>query len=218
MFETLFRDDELHEEIDQVVDRLDTLEADITALDTETPSPTATTSVESPANDPNAQYTTLREQIAGLRMAVNQEIQASGGLPQSIFPDEEAVAQRCYEFAQGVEGMFVYAAANDFGRPFAVVPSGKDARFPMRELADALYDRKWEPTHRDLRQFHHDTKRAVTGIHMGLPAVVTEDSVRYDLVAPTRSTDADFLTMREPIGLVEWIVNEPNTENWMVEY
>lgn len=243
MLDTLFRDDDLHEKLESLGDQLSSFDARLTALEEEMEQAGSEDGAESGAvpsrapevhEDPNAAFHTLVGQQRDLRRAVGQR--GPGGLQQYL-PDEASIAAACQSVNEGIGGAFIFAYANEFGRPAVFLPSGREPKVALTAVLDAIYEQKWDATDLDLRRARRDILDiGGSGIHKALPAVVSarhdrqddeaEEVVsvdggmaaRYDISPPAQSNEYNWLTIREPVGLLAYIANGDQTDDLTVGY
>lgn len=147
---------------------------------------------------------TLRKQ-ADLRRRGYETLEENGEFPPL---DVDAIAGVCRERADGFDGRLLFFGASDFGHPAVFVPRGTDARADKVAVLDELHAEsgKWQGTHEALRTVRTAVLEADPHLHKGFAALVSDGDVAYDLDAGT-SDEYNFVTIRQVVGLVDWLTN-----------
>lgn len=236
MIESLFRDDDLHDKLESLADQMGDFErrlADLERGDAQSGAESGAVPSQGKEvhQDPNSAFHSLMRQQRDLRQAVAQR-----GL-RAYLPDEEMIAEVCRDYNQQFDGAFIFAYGNEFGRPAVFLPSGREAKVTLTAVLDAVYEHKWDATDRDLRRARRDIlDLAGDAIHKSMPAVVSAAheveepaeeerisldggmAVRYDITPSVQSNEYNWLTIREPVGLLAYVANSDQTSGLTVRY
>jgi hypothetical protein len=156
------------------------------------------------ADDRNERYRLLRAEMTRLRAAVVEDVRAAEG-PTDDFFRGTAVAETVRDLAGRVDGDLVVFLANDFGYPLGLRPDGT----PLdrgNELREAILERKYDDDHEDLATLRADLLAAHPRVHKAIVAAFDDDGVRYYLPPGDRESTR-FLTVREMVGLVDYVTN-----------
>lgn len=160
------------------------------------------------ASDANERYRLLRGEAKRLRqVAGNRD-----------FRQSEDVHEILREANDGLEGSLVAFCANDFGWPVAFRPEGTDPGHQdmvRQRILEGKYadDRDLQ----DLQDIQRQLMQADSRIHKVLVAEVEADDARYFLPEGKNETST-FLTVREPLGLIDWTTHSRHASNFQVEY
>lgn len=155
--------------------------------------------------DLNKKYSLLRDEMARLRNEATRRDRF----------DRAKVAQTIQELDGQVEGQLVVFAANDFGLPVAFRPMNLD-RDVQEEARQALLNHKYD-RHGDLDEIRRRLLAAHPAIHKAIIAEYSQDSIRYHLPEGS-STNTNFLTVREMVGLIDWTTNSLQKEGLTETY
>lgn len=143
---------------------------------------------------------------------------------EDAFPplDTDAISEVCREHAGRYDGRLLFFGASDFGYPAAFVPGDGAAsgdRADGAAVLDRLHDAdgKWQGSHEGLREVRDAAFAADPGLHKGFAALVSDDGVEYDL---ERGVDEayNFVTIRQVVGLVDWLTNSFQADALTVRY
>lgn len=146
--------------------------------------------------DPNERYRELLGEQIELRSQHSPDVDIEGV--------KAVLRERQDEF----DGYLVVLVANDFGKPVAFLPEAAgDYSTVLNAVLDEIHEEKWSAEHDGLRAVRNQLFEAVDSLHKVLPALYFEDgSAEYD-IAPGRDQAYNFVTIRQVVGLVDWIAN-----------
>lgn len=155
--------------------------------------------------DVNQKYRLLREEVTQLRQQAQDK----------RFTDNDEVMELLREQNAKFEGELLVFAANDFGYPVALRPAGTslDVQEAVRE--EILQEKyKDNPELDTVRQQLLD---ADARIHKAL--VVHHDGGSIDYHLPGgRNENTNFLTVREAVGLVDYVTNSAQRDGLSKQY
>lgn len=155
--------------------------------------------------DVNRKYRLLREEVTRLRQEAEDK----------RFTDNDAVLELLQEQNEKFAGELLVFAANDFGYPVALRPTGTDI-----ELQEAVREEILQEKYKDSPEL--DTVRqqlldADERIHKAL--VVHHDGGSIDYHLPGgRNENTNFLTVREAVGLVDYVTNSAQRDGLSKRY
>lgn len=131
--------------------------------------------------------------------------------------DVEAIGDVLATEGAEFDGDLVVVAASDFGHPAAFVPEGPEPAVALNRLLAELHREagKWSEDE-SLQGVRTAVRDAEPNVHKVLPALLAED-VRYDLPSGTDSR-ANFVTIRQVVGLVDWVANSYQAGRLTVRY
>lgn len=134
------------------------------------------------------------------------------------FRDNEEIHGILREWNAEVEGVLLAFLANDFGWPVAFRPEGTDAAI-QDEVRRTILDGKYSPQPEDaaLEEIQTQLLDADERVHKGLVAVVDGEGVDYFLPEGKQEASS-FLTVREPLGLIDWTTNSSGAEGFQRTY
>lgn len=157
-------------------------------------------------DDRNERYRLLRREIKRLR----------GEAESGDFFDREAVAGTVATLADEVEGSLLTFVANDFGLPVAYRPAGTDAERQDR-VRRAILAGKYDGSNEDLDALRRRLLDAHPGVHKSIVAVIEGEDVRYHLPEGS-NPETNFVTVREMVGLVDYVTNSAQDEGLSETY
>lgn len=163
----------------------------------------------------NEQYLTTLHQQADLRGRGYEALDAADGPPLDL----TALAATCRQYADRFDGRLVLFVASDFGHPAAFVPEGSDAAADKAAVLDGLHQEagKWQGSHEGLRAVRDAAFETEPNLHKALAALVTDTGVEYDLERGIHA-DYNFVTIRQVVGLVDWLANSYQADGLTVRY
>lgn len=148
-------------------------------------------------DDVNARYRLLREEATRLRQRAVR--------PDDMkFTDDPAFLNLVRDLNEELEGTLLVFAANDFGWPVALRPAGTPKRL-QEEIRRELLKQKYRSSPK-LDEIRMQLLEADERIHQVLVATHDGDRIDYHLPGGWK-TNTNFLTVREAIGLVDYITN-----------
>lgn len=160
---------------------------------------------------PNDRYLATLAEQADLRRRGAEALEGAD-------PTVDSVREALVEEADRFDGDLVVLAASDFGYPGAFVPEGMvDPSAALNRLLDELHREsgKWREDEA-LRPVRAAVRDAEPTAHKVLPALLDGD-VRYDLPAGVDDA-ANFVTIRQAVGLVDWLANSYQAEQLTFRY
>lgn len=143
------------------------------------------------SDDLNEKYRILREEV--------RELRDKAEISDRFHPDDPKDTIR--QLSDRVDGHLLVFAANDFGRPVAYRPEGVEIE-AQNEIRLTLLDRKYDE-HEDLNELRRELLDAHPKIHKAIIAEYRDGNIRYHLPEGSNET-ANFITVREMVGLVDW--------------
>lgn len=148
-------------------------------------------------DDVNAKYRMLRQEATRLRQRAVR--------PDDVkFTDDSAVMDVIRTCNDRIEGTLLVFAANDFGWPVAFRPEGTHERL-QEDVRRELLREKYK-SDSELDRIRKSVLDADPRIHQALVARHDGDRVDYHLPGGWR-TNTEFLTVREALGLIDYITN-----------
>lgn len=153
------------------------------------------------ADDPNRRYRLLREEAARLRRDADREYDDPGN--DVVFTHADAFWAALRDHDDRADGHLVVFAANDFGYPVALRPEGVP-RDRQDEVRQGILAGKYRADD-DLDDARRALLDADRRVHKVL-ATRLGDDVTYHLPGGHRD-DTNFLTVREAVGLVDYLTN-----------
>lgn len=149
------------------------------------------------ADDVNAKYRILRREATRLRRRAVR--------PDDVkFTDDPAVVDVIRACNDRIDGALLVFAANDFGWPVAFRPEGTPERL-QEDVRRELLREKYE-SDPELDRIRKDVLEVDPRVHQVLVARHDGDRIDYHLPGGWR-TNTEFLTVREALGLVDYITN-----------
>lgn len=166
-------------------------------MDPDDAPPDEWTSAYDDADGVNEKYHLLRREAKRLRRRAERP-------EDTKFTDDPASFDLLEELDEGLSGSLLVFAANDFGWPVALRPEGTPKRL-QEEIRRELLREKYraDPQLNEIRRAILD---ADDRIHKALVVHHAGDDVRYHLPGG-RAAETNFLTVREAVGLVDYITN-----------
>lgn len=148
-------------------------------------------------DDPNERYHLLREEVKVLRREAGN----------ADFRGNDEIYHALREWNQMLDGTLLAFLANDFGFPVAFRPEGTDAEI-QDQVRQAILEGKYQPGpgHDELEVIQEELLGLDRRIHKCLVALVDEHAVDYFL-PEGKNPSSTFLTVREPLGLIDWTTN-----------
>lgn len=148
-------------------------------------------------DDTNESYHLLREEAKVLRREARD----------ADFRDNDEIYDALQKWNQKVDGTLLAFLANDFGFPVAFRPEGTDAEI-QDQVRQAILEGKYQPgpEHDELEVIQEELLGLDRRIHKSLVALVDEHAVDYFL-PEGKNPVSTFLTVREPLGLIDWTTN-----------
>lgn len=134
------------------------------------------------------------------------------------FRGNEAIYRILRDRNAEMDGVLLAFLANDFGWPVAFRPEGTEPAIQDR-VRKTILEGKYRPKarHEELEAIQEELLEADKRIHKGLVAVVDSENVDYFL--PEGKQDASsFLTVREPLGLIDWTTNSSAASGFQRTY
>lgn len=134
--------------------------------------------------------------------------------------DTDAIAATVADHAADFDGTLVFLGASDFGHPAAFVPEATDDPSALlNRLLDEFHRErgKWQGEHDGLREVRAAAFETEPNLHKGLAALVTGDGVEYDL-GRGFGEEYNFVTIRQVVGLVDWLANSYQADGLTVRY
>lgn len=161
---------------------------------------------------------TLGEQ-ADLRRRGYELLEAEDAFPPL---DTDALSAVCRNHAARFDGRLLLFGASDFGHPAAFVPDRGAETIEGADRAavlDGLHEEagKWQGSHDGLRELREAAFAADPNLHKGFAAHVTDDGVEYDLEGGVDEA-YNFVTIRQVVGLVDWLTNSFQADALTVRY
>lgn len=158
--------------------------------------------------DFNEKYRLLWDELARLRAAAHAADERPVPEIGTIRPTVERLNER-------TDGQLVVFVANDFGRIGAFRPREANVEVQDR-VRRAILSRKYDE-HPDLDEIRRELLRSFPAIHKAMVAEYDEGDVRYHL--PEGSNEAtNFLTVREMVGLVDYVTNSTQSDDMSLVY
>lgn len=167
------------------------------------------------ADDPNRRYRLLREEAARLRRDAVADLDFDDPGNDVVFTHADAFWDALRDHDDRASGALVAFAANDFGYPVALRPEG----FPRErqdEVRRAVLAGKYRADDA-LDEARRDLLDADSRLHKALVARFDGDDVTYHLPGGRRD-DTNFLTVREAVGLVDYLTNSDQAEDLSLTY
>lgn len=156
-------------------------------------------------SDPNERYQLLRQEAKRLR----------GAGADTRFDRNEELLEILRRQNTELDGTLLAFLANDFGIPPAYLPDGHD-REALNDVRVTILEDKYNSNRSDLNPIREELHEVDNRIHQVLVVEWWPDRVGYFL-PEGKSGKPDFLTVREPLGLVDWTANRPE-QGWRVRY
>lgn len=149
------------------------------------------------ADDVNAKYRLLRLEAKRLRQRAQR--------PEDVtFTDDPAFLELVRECNEQVDGTLLVFAANDFGWPVALRPTGTSKQLQADVRAELLVEKyKSSP---ELDEIRGTLLEADGRVHQALVARHDGDEIDYHLPGGWKE-DTNFLTVREALGLIDYITH-----------
>lgn len=148
-------------------------------------------------DDINAKYRLLRREATRLRQQAER--------PDDVkFTDNPDVLGAIRAWNDRLEGTLLVFAANDFGWPVALRPEGTPERL-QENVRQELLREKYK-SNAELDQVRETILESDPRIHQVLAARHGGDRIDYHLPGGWK-TNTEFLTVREALGLIDYITN-----------
>lgn len=149
------------------------------------------------ADDVNDKYRILRQEAKRLRQRAER--------PEDMkFTDDPAFLDLIRACNERVDGTLVVFAANDFGWPVALRPDGTPKQL-QADVRTELLARKYESSP-ELDEIRRTILEADGRVHQALVARHDGEEIDYHLPGGWKE-DTNFLTVREALGLIDYITN-----------
>lgn len=153
-------------------------------------------------NDVNTKYHLLRQEAKRLRQRAERPADMK-------FTDDPAFLNLVRECDERVNGTLLVFAANDFGWPVALRPTGTPKQL-QADVRTELLAEKYKSS-QELDEIRRALLAADGRIHQALVARHDGDEIDYHLPGGWKA-DTNFLTVREALGLIDYITHGQQRE------